>query len=272
MRATDATIFTIATGKYLDYFDLQLDQISKFYAPGKTVQIIVATDRPEPRPQSADPRITIEYVESPSYGWPEITLLRYEQILKNKAKIKGITFMWLDTDMEFLREIPYEIIVGLGDAPNFARHPGFVWSTSKASWLNPIKLARQLTPWLKAISHGQFGAGTWETSRESKAYVPARKRRTYAHGAVWGGLTDLVLEMVEVLAHRTRQDYELGKVAVWHDESHLNWYVANQKMNAYPVGFSAWKSAWQFQPTSAFLNSLDKIDLDSQLAGQVNSK
>lgn len=272
MRATDATIFTIATGKYLDYFELQLDQISKFYAPGKTLQIIVATDRPEPRPKSADARITIDYVESPSYGWPEITLLRYEQILKYKAKILGRTLMWLDTDMEFLTHVPYEIIIGLGDAPNFARHPGFVWSTSRASWFNPFKLARQVAPWFKAISLGQRGAGTWETSRESRAFVPARKRRTYAHGAVWGGRTELVLEMVEILALRTRQDSEVGKVAVWHDESHLNWYVANYKANAYPLGFSAWKKTWQYDASFSFFNSLDKSELDAKLVGQVNSQ
>jgi hypothetical protein len=268
MRDYDATIFTIATGKYLDYFALQLPQIQKHYAPGRTVQVIVATDRTEQLPSSTDPRVTVEFIASPAYGWPEITLLRYEQIQTHKRLIKGQTLMWLDTDMEFLADIPFELIAGKGDAPNFARHPGFVWSASKTNWINPIALTRQVAPWIKGFCMGQRGAGTWETSRASKAYVPAKNRRTYAHGAVWGGVTELVLEMVELLAQRTRDDYEVGKVAVWHDESHLNWYVANHKVNAYPLGFSAWKSTWQYQAPSSFLNSLDKTALDAQLVGR----
>lgn len=272
MREYDATIFTIATGKYLDYFAIQLPQIAKHYAPGRTVQVIVATDRIDQLPVSSDPRVTTQYVTSPAYGWPEITLLRYEQIQAHKHLIKGQTLMWLDTDMEFLSDIPFEVIVGNGDAPNFARHPGFVWSTAKASWLNPIGLARQLAPWLRALFLGQRGAGTWETRRASKAYVPAKNRRTYAHGAVWGGVTELVLEMVELLAKRTREDYEVGTVAVWHDESHLNWYVANYKANAYPLGLSAWKKTWQYDARFSFFNSLDKSELDAKLVGQVNSQ
>lgn len=272
MRDYDATIFTIATGKYLDYFALQLPQIVKHYAPGRRVQIIVATDRMDRLPVSEDPRVKVQFVTSPAYGWPEITLLRYEQILAHRALIKGETLMWLDTDMEFLSDIPFEVIAGKGDAPNYARHPGFVWSASKATWLNPLVLARQITPWVKSFSLGQRGAGTWETRESSKAYVPAKKRRTYAHGAVWGGVTTLVLEMVEVLAKRTRDDYEAGKVAVWHDESHLNWFVANHKVNAYPLGFSAWKKTWQFDSSSSFFNSLDKSELDAQLVIKVNSK
>ena len=72
--------------------------------------------------------------------------------------------------------------------------------------------------------------------------------------------------MVELLATRTRYDYELGRVAVWHDESHLNWYVANHKANAYPLEFSAWKAAWQFEAARSFLNSLDKAQLDERLS------
>jgi hypothetical protein len=272
MREFDATIFTIATGKYLDYFALQLPQIAKHYAPGRSVQVIVATDRKDRLPVSEDARIAVQFVESPAYGWPEITLLRYEQILAHKDLIKGGTLMWLDTDMEFLSDIPLEVIAGKGDAPNYARHPGFVWSSSKASWFNPIVLARQVAPWVRGYCLGQRGAGTWETNSTSKAYVPANNRRTYAHGAVWGGVTELVLEMVELLAKRTREDYEVGKVAVWHDESHLNWYVANYKVNAYPLGFSAWKKTWQYDATNSFFNSLDKSELDAKLAGQANSQ
>lgn len=265
MRDYDATIFTIATGKYLDYFALQLPQIAKHYAPGKTVQIIVATDRKNFRPLPEDTRLSVEYVGSPSYTWPEITLLRYEQILANRKLIRGRTLMWLDTDMEFLNDVNHELIVGSGDSINYALHPGFVWSSSKANWLNPFELMRQSAPWFLAWLKGQKGPGTWETNKTSQAFVPVRKRMNYAHGAVWGGLTEHVMELVEVLATRTRDDYERGIVAVWHDESHLNWYVANRNAKPFPLGFSAWKKAWQFDESSSFFNSLDKSELDAQL-------
>ena len=272
MREIDATIFTIATGKYLAYFALQLEQIEKHYAPGKNLQVIVATDQLEKLPASKDPRVKLEYVTSPSYSWPEITLLRYEQILANKDRILGETLMWLDTDMALLQDIPFELIRGNGLTPNLAKQPGFVWAGRKADWTNPWKLGLQLLPWVRAWLRLQPTAGTWETRKLSNAYVPRMKRRTYVHGAVWGGGTSQVLKMVEVLASRTREDYEKNVVALWHDESHLNWFAANQPVQLYPDQFSAWRNAWQFDEPSAYLESLDKAAMDSMIKSKTVEK
>ena len=68
----------------------------------------------------------------------------------------------------------------------------------------------------------------FETREESFAFVHEKDRRMYVQGAFYGGKTDYFLQMVDFLNKRTEEDLERGRIAVWHDESFLNAYVAGR--------------------------------------------
>ena len=40
------------------------------------------------------------------------------------------------------------------------------------------------------------------------------------------GLREPLGVMIDELANRTRRDLQRGVVAIWHDESHLNWFAS----------------------------------------------
>jgi hypothetical protein len=74
---------------------------------------------------------------------------------------------------------------------------------------------------------GKNPLGAWEDNDQSCAYVMVKQRRDYVCGGAWFGWTDRVLQMSGVLAVRTDEDLANNLVARWHDESHINWYLAH---------------------------------------------
>lgn len=264
MDAFDLTIFTIATNKYLDYFDLQKEQISKYIGAYQRTQILVATNVRAPGIE-AYKNLTIQYVAMDDLKWPEVTLLRYHQLLKNAEAILGTYVMWLDTDMSIQRSVTLQDLIH-SEEVHFARQPGFVFSKSALAKLSPMRKLGAVIPWIKAYLKFQHGAGTWEARKASTAFVAPGKRSIYVHGAVWLGNRGAVIRMAKELAQRIDDDLSKGIIAVWHDESHLNWYFANSAIKSIlPKYFSAWDKGWQFDPSQSFMLSLDKTELDSQL-------
>jgi hypothetical protein len=264
MDAFDLTIFTIATNKYLDYFDLQKDQIAQFIGLKQRTQVVVATNATSPKVEKYR-NLTIQYVPMRDLKWPEITLLRYHTILENEHFINGSHIMWLDTDMALVRDVDLRSLLK-ADVIHFARQPGFYFSKVQFEKLSSLEKLRAVVPWVKARVRCQVGAGTWEDRRKSAAYVPPSKRATYVHGAVWVGSKSEVLAMCKLLAQNVDTDLANGIVARWHDESHLNWFFAMNTGNSLlPPYFSAWDKAWQYSPAECFMLSLDKAELDKKL-------
>lgn len=68
----------------------------------------------------------------------------------------------------------------------------------------------------------------YERNRNSLAYVaPYEGNYIYFMGGLNGGRTKEYLTMIKTLAHNIRADYEIGIIAKFHDESHINAYLRN---------------------------------------------
>jgi len=265
----DLTIFTIATNKYFKYFELQINQLVKHVGQHQRTQIVVATNMRTPGSERRG-NLSIDYVSADDFKWPEITLLRYHQMLQNSHNFKGSWLMWLDTDMEIIRDIKVNELSERGTLL-FAKHPAFIFDTERFWTLTLVNKARAAWPWLTGYLKGQLHAGTWEERRVSTAYVKRHLRKVYVHGAVWMGTREKILTMAETLAGRINDDLSHGIVAAWHDESHLNWYSANVHESRYlPEQFSGWKDAWQYCQNDVYMHSLDKKELDLEIAKGMN--
>ncbi|KKL15929.1 hypothetical protein LCGC14_2500660, partial [marine sediment metagenome] len=68
--------------------------------------------------------------------------------------------------------------------------------------------------------------GPFESNKRSTAYVPKEKQLglKYIQGFFWGGETNETLKMINLLSENVEKDIENEIIAVWHDESHLNYY------------------------------------------------
>jgi hypothetical protein len=256
MSQPDLTVITIATGKYFQFF---LNLLPSLYQniQVKNLQIICLTDiKLETKVLNRD-GISISFFYIPAYKWPEITLLRYQEIIKNKSEIQGKHLLWIDSDMKVIKDFN-PLVVFHSKNVFLAKHPGYIFSIyyflKVESGIKFSIAKRFLRAWLK----GQRNVGAWESNENSKAFVPALKRQVYVHGAVWGGRTDSVLNMCEMLAHRTKLDLEVNYIADWHDESHLNWYSANHHVSYFNKNFSYWEGSFMSNKEKATVLSLDK--------------
>ena len=75
------------------------------------------------------------------------------------------------------------------------------------------------------------GLGTWERNELSRAFVPRSLRKNYVCGGAWLGKNSEILNLCKILSSRINEDLGQNIVAVFHDESHLNWYQANNNFS-----------------------------------------
>jgi hypothetical protein len=254
----DLTIATIATNKYLDFLMENLGGLAAARTGLGSTQVVIFTNMPSGMPATYK-NLDLKFVEIENFGWPDITLLRYEILFRNAKAFKGSRIMWLDADMLIVRPLDVCKLATDDSKVYLARHPGFLGGVPAVKPSITQRLAMLLTKTRNLIM-GQSVLGTWEDKQASLAYVPNFARRTYVHGAVWLGPAGPFLEMCKTLAARTRQDLEKGIIALWHDESHLNWYLANfpDRCELLPKHFSAWQDGLWYEPSESWVMSVDK--------------
>lgn len=254
-------VVTIATGKYLGYFERNLPGWRRAFGDAGEVTFQVLTDRIEGEGRALGPDVEVKFQKQ--LEWPLITLLRYE-ILLSQVNFSSFDFVvWLDADMEAVGNVPASTFGHRSIV--LARHPGYelpVIRPSRKSWPRRILSAVMI---LIRANTGYFTLGDWEYRECSTAFVPRKSRKTYVHGAVWLGPSMELREMCALLAERTSEDLRNGIIAIWHDESHLNWYAANFKPVLADLGFSDWKESTNYGTRPPIFLSQDKAILDAAL-------
>lgn len=230
---TSTTFVTVATGRYLDFWKSQIESAMKFLNRNSQIEFVLLTDQVEAAEvfghevmMSSNWKIKIAYVEH--QDWPFPTLYKFKHILRHSALLSGNLIWHLDADMLFANT---EIVEDLGrysleNKMILVSHPGYFRPRGFKKFpfylFNPVILLRDVKSILK-----EGGLGSWENNRRSLAFVERQYRRKYVCGGSWGGNRDLFLEFSRIISDRVDMDYQSGVIARFHDESHINWYVAN---------------------------------------------
>ena len=166
--------------------------------------------------------------------------------------------MHLDADMlviqDFIKKLDFtELQGGIG----LVAHPGY-WRPQGLRLVqlyifHPEILASDLKTYLK------FGAlGAWERRPESSAFVPRKLRETYVCGGTWFGLRHEFLSMVSECAKNVDTDIAHGETAIWHDESHLNKWVVENRASKLEPSFCFDPSFPQIQLMPEYIRAVDK--------------
>ncbi len=171
--------------------------------------------------------VQVKAFEILPYGWPEATLLRYQLFDDHVDSINTDYLMHLDADMQF-RINPWDRIKNKikENSICLVEHPGY-WRPNGSRLVmlylsHPLLYLRDLRLKLK---YG--GLGTWEKNYVSSAYVERAKRKRYLCGGTWFGDKIAIRQMVKTLSLNVISDKKQNLTAVWHDESHLNNWAAN---------------------------------------------
>lgn len=144
----------------------------------------------------------VEVIHQADMGWPSNTMRRFELFCGIKGKMKGYDYIFFaNANTEFVYPLRMDFI----DCQKrliAVEHPGYHFA-------------------------GRDGK-PFENRIGSRAYVGVEDRRVYVQGAFYGGKADAFIEMANELAAAVNEDIGNGIVAVWHDESFLNAYVAGR--------------------------------------------
>ncbi len=261
-------VVTIATGKYSDYFIKNLPGWRRAFENLGEVTFQVLTDRPPEEFKELKPGVALSFQEQ--LDWPDITLLRYEILLKKVDFDCFDVVVWLDADMDAVGKVPSEL-VSSGEIV-MARHPGYELPHLKSTGISWGRKILRVADIVRNANTGSTSLGDWESRRDSQAYVARKARKIYVHGAVWLGPSGKLKDMCNLLADRTALDTKNGIVAKWHDESHLNWFAANHRVRLANFGFSDWVEALNFGSRPAVFMSQDKAELDTIILAATGSE
>ena len=133
-------------------------------------------------------------------GWPLNTMKRFHLFRELKEELKDFNYIFfVNGNAKF--EYPITSGIILKDKDIIAvEHPAFHY---------------------KKIQNAPF-----ENRKESRAFVPDERKRVYVQGAFFGGRYNAFFKMIEELDDLTEKDLKENIIALWHDESFLNYYVA----------------------------------------------
>ncbi len=226
---------TVATGRYFDFWKAQVASAIKHLNKDLSIEFVLLTDQVTAAKQFMDEfsnstnwKLKVGFVEHQS--WPFPTLYKFKHILRHADLLGGINIWHLDADMLFTSGDVVEDLDRYCTVNKmiFVSHPGYFrklgLSKLKFYMLNPDYIIRDLRNY---VSEG--GIGSWEKNKNSLAYVVRVKRKKYVCGGSWGGSRENFLEFSAVAYQRIETDYAYGLIARFHDESHINWYAANNE-------------------------------------------
>ena len=184
-------VINIATGIYISLFEKSKDCISKNFFPSHDVDLFLFTDSDK---QFEDDRLQIKKYYVKRRGFPGDTLFRYHYFLKAEKELREYDYIfYIDVDMNVIGTVGEEVLVELVAT----YHPGF---------------------------YKRSGA-TFETRKESTAYVPPSFDQKYFCGGFQGGTSENYLKASKQISDNINADGKNKIIAVWHDESHWNAYL-----------------------------------------------
>ncbi len=207
-------ILYICTGKYDIFWKEFYNSCEKYFFTTECKDYYVYTDSDNIYNQKSS---NVHKIYQKTLGWPGNTLYRYHLFAANAKELEIYDYIFFfNANVEFKQNIGEEILPKT-DELIVVQHPGFYNKTNN-----------------------KF---TYERNCKSTAYIPHGKGKVYVCGGVNGGTAEVFLKLIDTLKYNIDQDDENKFIALWHDESHINKYILNNKYKllspayAYPEGW-----------------------------------
>lgn len=217
----------ICTGKYSIFWKDFYTSAEKYFIPDATKEYFVFTDDAD-LPFKDAQGVHVHHQER--LGWPYDTLMRFSIFHRVEKELAAFDYIFFfNANTEFIRPVlPEEILPGESeDGLTVVLHPGYYNKPLKAFPYEKIQ-------------------------KRSTAYMPKAERKQYFQGCLNGGTGKAYLQMIKQLMKNTQQDLDNGIIAIWHDESQLNKYVADKHPKVLAPGY-AYPEGWDMPYEPAIL-------------------
>eukprot|EP00026_Physarum_polycephalum_P001033 Phypoly_transcript_01034.p1 GENE.Phypoly_transcript_01034~~Phypoly_transcript_01034.p1 ORF type:complete len:694 (+),score=124.93 Phypoly_transcript_01034:1677-3758(+) len=192
-KKTTIAILVMATGKYLVYVRELVESGRRFLLKNHEVVFYVFTDGEIHMPG-------VKVIEQAQLGWPYDTMSRLRIYYDHRDAYESADFVYtVDSDALFVGKIGDEI---LGD------------------------LVATYTSWFFKNGRDVY---TYDANPGSRAYISYYEGTGYFAGGFFGGTYENFVKLCKEVAENIEADLraEVPYIALWHDESHLNWYFVS---------------------------------------------
>lgn len=190
-------IITIALGKYTDFLPRFLMTAKKNLLPEMDKEFLIITDQDIEDIEAYNSVIHIS--KQSKLCWPLDTLMRFHYFCKEHELVSQFDYIYyFDSDMAFNNKITAdELLPSENENLVGVLHPGFYNNSENA---------------------------TFDRDPMSAAYVHESYKGPYFQGCVFGGKKLEFHSMIWFLKKQVEENFSRNKIALWHDESHLNWF------------------------------------------------
>ena len=248
-QLTSVDVCVHATAGYIKYAKELGESFTSTFFPGAEIRYLVFTDNIDEVQRWILPdRITVVGVEITHKPWPISAISRYNDYKNFAHLLTSELVLFTDADMKIIGEVPSTFKPN--QWPNeiaLVRHPGFY----RKDEIVRKGVSRFLPNKTEAL-------GSWEDRPESQAYVTERRRKHYVCGGVWMATPKAAINLCSVLSSRIDDDDRRDVMAVWHDESHLNWWAANNRHAILSPEYCFVRSYSELDELTPRIEALDK--------------
>ena len=201
-------ILYICTGKYTVFWPDFYRTFREKFLPESDKTFFVFTDAPSIEGDGAP---DVHRIYQKALDWPYSSLLRFKMFAGQAEALGKMDYLFFANANLVCRETVTEAEFlprpDRGERLLVVQQPGF-WDK-------------------KPIFY------TYDRNPKCRAYIPYNCGRDYVSGGLNGGTAAAFLAMSRELDRRTDADLADGQMALWHDESHLNRYIAEQDPASY---------------------------------------
>lgn len=224
-------VLYICTGNYSIFWEQFFTSSETFFVPDAVKEYFVFTDAAD-LPYKDHARVHVHHQQKK--GWPYDTLMRFHTFSQVKEQLKNFDHIFFfNANTTFVQPVSAsDILPGpQDDGLTVVQHPGY--------YRLPVK---------------KFPYENIQ--RASTAYMRRGEGKYYFQGCLNGGTADAYLQMIGQLTANVQADLDKGIIALWHDESHLNKYMADKHPKILTPAF-AFPEGWDL-PFTAVISMLDK--------------
>ena len=204
MEKAKLAILYISLGNYYVFWKKFYKSCERNFCRDIEKEYFIFSDNPN-KIKTLGKRINI--YRQDNLGWPCTTLMRYHMFSRLQDKLKEYDYIcYFNANTLFIETINTEDFFGNN------RH----------------KLIGGLHPGYKNQSQEKY---PFEQRESSKAFT--KKSKFYFQGCINGGRSKDFLSAIDEMKKNITEDINNGIVAIWHDESHWNYYL-NKKIKESP--------------------------------------
>ncbi len=190
-------IYGIFIKDYIVFLASYLDSVTKYFLPGTAKKFLIATDDIDFVNKFKN-KYNIEIVKVDYIGWPYESLYRftYFNLFDSNLHQDCSHLYFLNSNIQFNKIIGKEI---------YPDESGYIFGKHNA------------------FHNKNYDDCSFEKNNISTAFVPKNSFYAYCGGGLYGATRNNFIKMNTLLRNNIYKDENNNYIAIWHDESHINY-------------------------------------------------